>query len=106
MGAFKGGLIGLSTGLILRLISPTYRTLRTPVRVFYYATWISMGIVFWAEKQVLVFEEKMYIEEGARRSRILDEAAERGIFLEDDRHSLDDGLHRPEVQKLLKELDK
>lgn len=65
-----------------------------------------MGIVFWAERQVLVFEEKMYIEEGERRSRILDEAAERGIFLEDDRHSLVDGLHRPEVQKLVEELKK
>ena len=98
IGAFKGGLIGLSSGLLLRLISKTYRNVRTPVRVFYHATWISMGIVFWAEKQVLVFEDKLYAEENERRGRILDEAAERGIFLEDDRRSLDDGLHRPDLK--------
>ncbi len=57
-----------------------------------------MGIVFWAEKQVLVFEDKLYAEENERRGRILDEAAERGIFLEDDRRSLDDGLHRPDLK--------
>lgn len=55
-----------------------------------------MGIVFAAEKQVLVFENKLFADEYERRSRILDEAAERGIFLEDDRRNLDDGLHKAE----------
>jgi len=91
--------------LILRLISPTYRNVRTPVRVFYHVAWISTGAAFWSEKQVYSFEGRVYAEEAKRRSKILDEAADRGIFLEDDKRNLDNGLHKPEViDQLEKEL--
>lgn len=82
IGAFRGAVISISTALMLRLISPTYRTARTQVKVWYHVTWISMGIVFWADKQLVKFEERVAEEERIRESRILDEAAERGIFIE------------------------
>ncbi|CCH43537.1 hypothetical protein BN7_3089 [Wickerhamomyces ciferrii] len=90
----KGALIGGSTSLILMLISPTFRHVRIPVKVFYNAAWISCGAVWCAEKQVLSFEARVAHEESIRRARILDEAADRGIYLEDDKRSLDDGLYR------------
>lgn len=94
IGALKGAVLGLTTALALRFISPTYRTARMPVKVFYHATWISMGTVIVADKQLIDFEERMYEEELVKRQRLLDEAADRGIYLEDDKRNLDDGLHR------------
>lgn len=43
-----------------------------------------MGAVFYADKQLIKFQERYYENELKRRSRILDEAADRGIFLEED----------------------
>jgi hypothetical protein len=82
IGAVKGSVISITTGLMLRLLSPTYRTARTQVKVWYHVTWISMGIVFWADKQLVKFEERVAREERERHSKILDEAADRGIFIE------------------------
>ncbi|KAH3687344.1 hypothetical protein WICPIJ_001688 [Wickerhamomyces pijperi] len=94
VGALKGALIGLTTALALRFISPTYRTARTQVKVFYHASWISMGAVFACDKQLIDFEGRVFREEMIKRQRLLDEAADRGIYLEDDKRNLDDGLHR------------
>lgn len=43
-----------------------------------------MGAVFYADKQLIKFQNRYYEKETQRRSKILDEAAERGIFLEED----------------------
>lgn len=43
-----------------------------------------MGVVVQADKQVISFQERYYRDEMVRRARILDEAADRGIFLEED----------------------
>lgn len=43
-----------------------------------------MGAVFQADKQLLKFQSKYYETELKRRERILDEAADRGIFLEEE----------------------
>lgn len=43
-----------------------------------------MGAVFRADKQLIKFQSKYYETELKRRERILDEAAERGIFLEEE----------------------
>ncbi|GAV49253.1 hypothetical protein ZYGR_0N06600 [Zygosaccharomyces rouxii] len=83
IGAAQGALISLTTGLLLRRFSRVYKNVRTAVRVFYHSSWISMGAVFQADKQLLKFQSKYYETELKRRERILDEAAERGIFLED-----------------------
>jgi hypothetical protein len=88
IGAAKGAMIGITTALLLRIISPTYRTARTQVKVFYHATWISGGAVWWAEKQLLDFESRTMQEEEIRRAKILDEAADRGIYLEDSNPSI------------------
>ncbi|CDO93957.1 unnamed protein product [Kluyveromyces dobzhanskii CBS 2104] len=84
IGALKGAAVGLVTALLLRRFSVTYRNVRTQVRVFYHCSWISMGIVFNADKQLIKFQDRYYVDEMRRRERILDEAAERGIFLEED----------------------
>lgn len=84
IGAFRGAIIGLTTALLLRRFSTVYRNVRTQVRVFYHCSWISMGAVFYADKQLIKFQNRYYENEIKRRSRILDEAAERGIFLEED----------------------
>lgn len=88
IGALKGATVGIVTGLLLRRFSTTYRNVRTQVRVFYHCSWISMGIVFNADKQLIRFQDRYYAEELKRRQRILDEAAERGIFLEEEAVSL------------------
>ncbi|SCV01096.1 LANO_0F10110g1_1 [Lachancea nothofagi CBS 11611] len=84
IGAVRGAAIGLTTALLLRRFSTVYRTVRIQVRVFYHISWISMGAVFYADKQLIKFQNRYYENESKRRSKILDEAAERGIFLEDD----------------------
>ncbi|CAB4254055.1 similar to Saccharomyces cerevisiae YBR255C-A Putative protein of unknown function [Maudiozyma barnettii] len=84
VGAAQGALISITTGLILRRVSTVYRNVRTPVRVFYHCSWISMGAVFRADKQLVIFQNNYYANEMKRRSQILDEAADRGIFLEED----------------------
>ncbi|SCW01144.1 LAFE_0D06062g1_1 [Lachancea fermentati] len=84
IGALKGAVVGITTALLLRRFSTTYRNVRTQVRVFYHCSWISMGAVFYADKQLLKFQSNYYENELKRRSRILDEAADRGIFLEED----------------------
>ena len=43
-----------------------------------------MGAVFRADKQLVIFHNNYYANEMKRRSQILDEAADRGIFLEED----------------------
>lgn len=83
IGAAQGALISLTSGLLLRKFSRVYKNVRTPVRVFYHCSWISMGSVFQADKQLLRFQSKHYETELKRRERILDEAAERGLFLEE-----------------------
>ncbi|CAH00853.1 hypothetical protein KDRO_D06720 [Kluyveromyces lactis] len=88
IGALKGAAIGLVTALLLRKFSTTYRNVRTQVRVFYHCSWISMGIVFNADKQLIKFQDRYYAEEMKRREKILDEAAERGIFLEEEAASM------------------
>ncbi|CCF59320.1 hypothetical protein KAFR_0G02880 [Kazachstania africana CBS 2517] len=84
IGAFQGGLISITTGLLLRKFSSIYRTVRLPVRVFYHCSWISMGMVFRADKQLIIFQQNYYSQELQRRGKLLDEAADRGIFLEEE----------------------
>ncbi|AAS54734.1 AGR244Wp [Eremothecium gossypii ATCC 10895] len=84
IGALKGAAIGITSALLLRTFSPVYRNVRTQVKVFYHCAWISMGVVVQADKQVISFQERYYRDEMVRRARILDEAADRGIFLEED----------------------
>ncbi|OXB44753.1 hypothetical protein B1J92_D05318g [Nakaseomyces glabratus] len=84
IGAVQGALISITTALLLRRYSTIYRNVRTQVRVFYHISWISMGAVFRADKQLIKFQSKYYENEVKRRERILDEAAERGIFLEEE----------------------
>lgn len=43
-----------------------------------------MGAVFRADKQLIIFQNNYYANEMQRRSKILDEAADRGVFLEED----------------------
>ena len=80
----QGALISITTGLILRRVSTVYRDVRMQVRVFYHCSWISMGAVFRADKQLIIFQNNYYANEMQRRSKILDEAADRGVFLEED----------------------
>lgn len=80
----KGAAIGITSALLLRRYSTVYRNVRMQVRVFYHCSWISMGAVFTADKQLIKFQERYYQNELKRRERILDEAAERGIFLEEE----------------------
>ena len=47
-----------------------------------------MGAVFRADKQLLKFQTNYYREEQKRREKIMDEAAERGLFLEDESFEL------------------
>ncbi|AMD20674.1 HDL070Wp [Eremothecium sinecaudum] len=84
VGALYGAAISISTALLMRRYSSVYRNVKNQVRVFYHCSWISMGAVFNADKQVVRFQGKYYANEMKRRERILDEAAERGIFLEED----------------------
>ncbi|AET39452.1 Rcf3p Ecym_4398 [Eremothecium cymbalariae DBVPG len=84
VGALKGAVIGISSAFLLRTFSPVYRNVRTQVKVFYHCSWISMGAVFQADKQLIKFQETYHAQEALRRERILEEAADRGIFLEDD----------------------
>ncbi|CDF88120.1 uncharacterized protein ZBAI_00834 [Zygosaccharomyces bailii ISA1307] len=84
VGAAQGALISITSALLLRRFSKVYRNVRTPVRVFYHCSWISMGAVFQADKQLLKFQSKYYDTELKCRERILDEAADRGIFLEEE----------------------
>lgn len=84
IGALQGALISVTSALLLRRYSTIYRNVRTQVRVFYHISWISMGAVFRADKQLIKFQSKYYETELKRRERILDEAAERGIFLEEE----------------------
>ncbi|CAI4059295.1 hypothetical protein N7582_001335 [Saccharomyces uvarum] len=84
VGAAQGALLSISTALLLRRFSLVYRNVRTQVRVFYHCSWISMGAVFRADKQLVKFQTNYYREEQKRREKILDEAADRGLFLEDD----------------------
>ncbi|CEP60603.1 Rcf3p LALA0_S01e14752g [Lachancea lanzarotensis] len=84
IGALRGAAIGITTALLMRRFSTVYRTVRTQVRVFYHISWISMGAVFYADRQLIKFQNRYHEKEAKRRSRILDEAADRGIFLEED----------------------
>mgnify|MGYP001199726307 FL=1 len=84
IGAAQGAVISVVSGLLLRRFSTVYRNVRAQVRVFYHCSWISMGAVFQADKQLLKFQANYYEKELQRRSRILDEAVERGIFLEEE----------------------
>ncbi|QLL32258.1 hypothetical protein HG536_0C04270 [Torulaspora globosa] len=84
IGAAQGAVISVVSAMLLRRFSTIYRNVRTQVRVFYHCSWISMGAVFQADKQLLKFQSNYYENELKRRSKILDEAAERGIFLEED----------------------
>ncbi|CEP24594.1 unnamed protein product [Cyberlindnera jadinii] len=84
IGAAKGAMLGITSALLLRIISPTYRTARSQVKVFYHVSWIAGGAVWWAEQQLLDFENRTMLEDEARRAKLLDEAAERGIYLEDN----------------------
>ncbi|KAL6944776.1 hypothetical protein ACO0RG_001530 [Hanseniaspora osmophila] len=83
-GAVQGAIISITTGLLLKRFSPTYRNVRNQVKVFYHSAWIASGSTFQCDKQLIKFQERYYQSELDRRSRILDEAAERGIFLEED----------------------
>ncbi|EDO15202.1 hypothetical protein Kpol_401p7 [Vanderwaltozyma polyspora DSM 70294] len=60
-----------------------YRNVRMPVRVLYQSSCICIGLFYEAERQVYKFRDRMFRLEISRRERILDEAAERGIFLEE-----------------------
>ncbi|GAV54162.1 hypothetical protein ZYGR_0AK06640 [Zygosaccharomyces rouxii] len=57
IGAAQGAVISLTSGLLLRRFSHVYKNIRTPVRVFYHCSWISMGAVFQADKQLLRFNQ-------------------------------------------------
>lgn len=77
-------MISVVSSLLLRRFSTVFRNVRNQVKVFYHCSWISMGAVFQADKQLLKFQSKYYETELRRREKILDEAADRGIFLEEE----------------------
>ncbi|KAH3901010.1 uncharacterized protein SCDLUD_002475 [Saccharomycodes ludwigii] len=84
IGALKGALFSVTTAILMRKYSMVYKNVRMPVRLLYHTTCIGSASVYYAEQQLLRYEDKRTQLELKRRRKILDEAAERGIFLEDD----------------------
>ncbi|CCE62591.1 hypothetical protein TPHA_0C04410 [Tetrapisispora phaffii CBS 4417] len=83
LGAGKGLLIAGSTALLLNRFSPLFRNARIQVKTFYYVAWISYSSYFQADSHLLTFQSNVFKDEVKRRQKALDDAAEKGIFLEE-----------------------
>ncbi|EDO14346.1 hypothetical protein Kpol_182p4 [Vanderwaltozyma polyspora DSM 70294] len=84
LGGLKGAAIGISTAFLLRRYSTLYRTSRIQVRTFYHIAWISYCAYFTADGHLITFQKKYFDDELKRRKTLLDEAAEKGVFLEEE----------------------
>ena len=84
IGAAKGAFIGITSAFVLRRYSTVFRTLRSQVKTFYYCAWVSYGAYFTADSHLLTFQKQYFEDELKRRQTELNEAAEKGIFLEEE----------------------
>ncbi|CCD25169.1 Rcf3p NDAI_0E03520 [Naumovozyma dairenensis CBS 421] len=83
LGAIQGSIISGSSTLIFNKYSKFFRNLTFQGKLFYNVALISMNIIFKAEHQVLKFQQKLLLEEDIKRGKLLDKAAENGVFIED-----------------------
>ena len=89
IGGIKGGLIGITGAIMLRYLWSQWRSLRVPIKCFWYVSWVSMGSVFGADKHVEVFSNRMLLEQQEKKRILLQDAAENGIFIDfTDRNDL------------------
>lgn len=77
-------MVSLTSALILTRISPSFKTLRLPLKIFYHSALISAGVIFACEAQVKKFQIQYYQNEVDRREKLLDESADNGIFLDEN----------------------
>ncbi|ODV64367.1 Rcf3p ASCRUDRAFT_74007 [Ascoidea rubescens DSM 1968] len=104
-GAIKGGLIGLTGSVMLRYMWPTWKNLRIPIKCFWHVSWVSMGAVFWADRHLVVFSDRMLLEQQEKKRKLLNDAAENGIFIDyNDKTVLT--VSQLELIKLVENLEK
>ncbi|KAK5782320.1 Rcf3p PWA37_005324 [Arxiozyma heterogenica] len=84
IGGAKGALFSVTSALILTKTSRIFRTLRLPLKIFYHCAIISSGIILSGEAQVNKFQSQYYQNELQKRQKLLDEAADNGVFLDEN----------------------
>lgn len=84
IGGLQGALLSVPTALYMRKRSAVYRNVRAPLRILFHLSFICAFAIFNAESQLLVYKQRDYQREMKRREDVLNEAADRGIFLEED----------------------
>lgn len=61
-----------------------FKAVRLPVKMFYHSALITTGVIFACEAQLNKFQVQYYQNELERRQKLLDEAADNGIFLDEN----------------------
>ena len=74
----------MTSALILTKTSRIFKTLRLPLKIFYHCAIITGGIIFAAEAQINKFQIQYYQNELQKRQKLLDEAADNGVFLDEN----------------------
>lgn len=74
----------MTSALILTKTSRIFKTLRLPLKIFYHCAIITSGIIFAAEAQINKFQIQYYQNELQKRQKLLDEAADNGVFLDEN----------------------
>ena len=77
-------MFSVTSALILTKTSRIFRTLRLPLKIFYHCAIISSGIILSGEAQINKFKDQYYQNELQKRQKLLDEAADNGVFLDEN----------------------
>lgn len=84
LGAAKGALVSVTSLFFLSRIYPSFKTIRLPVKIFYHSALITTGVIFACEAQLNRFQIQYYQNELQKREKLLNEAADKGIFLDEN----------------------
>ncbi|ODQ65715.1 hypothetical protein NADFUDRAFT_82698 [Nadsonia fulvescens var. elongata DSM 6958] len=85
IGGTKGLFAGLALGTYIRYFQPkVWQRTTIQFRSFVLISLFCGGAVFSADKRLVDYEQKLRYEDIVQKSKLLDEAAERGEFIDFD----------------------
>lgn len=83
LGAIQGSVLSITGHALLMRFSPGFRNLRTPLKCAYHTIIIGSVSAWKGERSITDYRHRMSLVMKQKRQKMVEEAAEKGIFIEE-----------------------
>ncbi|GMM43039.1 hypothetical protein FOG51_00282 [Hanseniaspora uvarum] len=83
LGAIQGSVLSITAHALLLRFSPGFRNLRTPLKCAFHTIIIGSASGWKGERSITEYRHQMSLVMKKKREKMVEEAAEKGIFIEE-----------------------